>query len=218
MAEQVTTIGLVLDEFLNLLEKNLSSSVKFVYDEEMTLESSLTKLRAISERNGTTFDGEFPLFSFRRSVLKYLEDGQSRRSVVNRTSDQIVGDNSKLLIYKSINGEIEINFSYYSNSFMDNEIFEIDYLSEFSSSKDKSISVSLPDGLGEFKYYIKYEPLEDKLSNSEGIYHKRVNGTIKINGWFLTLKGSSSSIKTILAKINSINTKYNLSEMTITSH
>lgn len=199
----VTTMVLVLDAWLNCLENHISD-VNFIYDEKQSYTSSLQAIRKKYTRDNITDKTHLPLFSFKRSVLRYPEDGQSRRSVTNRALAPRLPDGLSRDCYRGVHAEFDIEFGYYADSITEEEAFEITYLSEDGISGDKEIKVDLPD-LGEHTYYATYSPLESKVFEMDDIYHKEVRGVVTLRGFYYIIHSSANVITQINSRIKHFN-------------
>lgn len=198
----VSSVSLVLDEFLNHVETNIPG-VHFIYDERQTIESAITRLRERATINGETDFPILPLFSFRRSVLRYSDVGQGRRSVTNMIlpEDRPIDGFST---FKSVYADMDIPFIYYTNNIVDEENFEISYLSENGLSLKKEITVSIPE-LGDFPYMLRYDSLNDKILNVDDISYKAVVGNVMCRGWYFSASGEGKPIMEIEKRIMNYN-------------
>lgn len=212
---KVTTITLVLDAFLTLLEKRVEG-LNFIYDESLTIENALTKWRAKNEREEIQDSTAFPLFSFNRSVLRYPEQGIARRSVTQKAIVKPELPSTEAVVYRMLYGTFDINFAMYHRSMNMQEVFEVDYLSEDGFSGQKEFIVSISD-LGDHPHYAEFSPLTEKVVNSDGIYYKSTLGTISITGWYFVLQGTGQLIKEINAQICDFDTKVVMSSFQLTT-
>lgn len=216
----VTTIGLVLAEWIDQIVGEYPD-MSIVYDEQLTLETALTKIRAKRERdqqNGVTIPAsEFPLFAFKRSPLKFPTHGMGRRSQVTRLYNPEVDELNKQqgnpIFYKTIYGILEVPFMYYVETLQEEEVFELEYLAEDHLSFVKNLTVDIPD-IGAFNYYASYTPIEDKIVKSNDLYYKVVQGTVSFLGWYIVLEGRGKIITEIQAKIKNFQNEI-LSEIEI---
>jgi hypothetical protein len=199
----IGTMGLVLSRFIDQITTSYPVT-NCVYDEQLTVESALTKLRARYNQEGITDRSEFPMFAFNRSELKWFKDGIGKRSVTLRAFDRPTEENPELIIRKAAQASFDVNFLYLSNDAESQEIFEVDYLGEDAFSDVKTIVVDIPD-LGEFNYYVQYSNLISKAMSSKDIYYKTVTGKATVLGWFFSVRGTGKWITEIEAKIKTFN-------------
>jgi hypothetical protein len=211
----VATIALVLGGFLDKLQEK-HPELNSVYDEELSVESALTAVRAKYQQHGITDKKEYPLFAFKRSALRYPQHGMGRRSVTNRAFDRPTPENPELIVRKAIQAEFDVEFMHLQDRMDALEIFEIDFLSEGGFTHLSEYEVEIPD-LGKFKYMVKHEPVVDKTVVHNNIRHKSLRGKATITGWFFVLEGSGKVITEISAKIKDFNSQIDLSTKTITS-
>lgn len=191
----------ILDAF-----RDTQSNLKFVYDEALSYESALTKLRANNNMNsGSAETSVFPLLVFRRSALRHAQDGISRRAVSALPAKKVDVHSGTAELFNFMLGEFDLEFLYIVKTMEDLENFEIHYLSEEGLSKNKQIDVVF-DGYenGErisddpFNYFLKFsgEFLEKQVED-EGNYYKGIMGAVSVRGWYFLVKGTSPVITEI---------------------
>lgn len=195
MNDVVETIGPVLQVFINDVVKQEMSDCNFVYDPQLSYETAIRKFRQDSVMNQDALSA-LPLFVFKRSVLRWLEDGlaPSRRLTASR-GKKILSD-GKALIYTPIFGEFDLDFLYLNKTMEDIEKFEITYLSDEGISGTREFKLNLPE-LGEFTYFADYNELQELEVNFENNFYKGLVGTIKIRGMFFTFRTESGIILNI---------------------
>lgn len=208
--DAVTTAALVISEWMDKVTGEYKD-LNLIYDEQLTIESSLTKLRAKRQRDAKQGAAELPLLAFKRSPLKFPGHGMNRRSQVTRVYNPTVNTGTgkkdqKPIFYRPVYGLLEMQFMHFSQKMEDEEAFEIDYMTEDHLSAVKNLTVNIPD-LGDFNYFASYSPIEEKLINSKDIYYKVVQGTVSLLGWYFTIEGAGSIITEIHAKIESFKTE-----------
>lgn len=196
----VSTVALVLEQFVKAVQQNIPG-VRCVYDEQLTYESASAKVRADNSEDKTSQKDLFPLFAFKRSVLRYASDGMGRRATT--TKARLVADATHSFKYTPVSGELDVTFAWFSRGLEDLERFEVAYLAEEGISGTKELTVDLttelqgiqpPEG---FKYFVKWEPFDDKTFNTSNSDYKVIQGKATIRGWYLTFAGTSPHIKTI---------------------
>ncbi len=199
-----TTVALTLESFIAAIKSEMTD-VKIVYDEKFSYETALEIFRANNSSTGTLTDA-YPLFAFRRSVLRYVEPaGPGRRATSMMAKRDMTGQNypGESNIYKMVHGEIDVNFMYITKSVFDLEKFEILYLSEEGISSYKELEVNLESELGlSLPYFCSYEPLEDKFFESENMYYKMIQGTVKIRGFYPVFRTRTKHIEEITLRVN----------------
>jgi hypothetical protein len=189
-------IAPIIKEFLVGLTREIPES-KFIYDEALSYRTAVESFRSKNSLDKECTD-LFPLFAFRRSVLRYASDGHQRRSV---SSDRAVRESVQTVagveVHRILHGEFDIDFLYLCRSVEDQERFEISYLSEegISSIKELDIGFSplfVPDF--KLKYYPKYDILTDKVIEHQGNHFQTVSGKVTIRGYFLTFRADAKVI------------------------
>jgi hypothetical protein len=192
----VDTIGPVLATFLDDVIKTELSDAKYVFDPNLDYETAIKRFREDSQMNFEIAQA-LPLFVFRRSVLRWPDDGvaPNRRFTSSKALVKDLVDGSAM-IYTPIYGEFDLEFSYINKNIEDIERFEITYLSDEGISGTREFELDLPD-LGTFKYYAEYNELQSLDINYENNYFKALVGTIKIRGMFFTFRSQSKIIKNI---------------------
>lgn len=207
----VTTVVLSLEALINYMQSVLPG-VSFVYDENLGYESSMEALRAANNlRDG--FENKLPAFFFRRSILRYSDKGQGRRSVVNRMSAP--GDTpGDARVYRSIYGVYDVDFNFVAPRMSDVENFEVSWMSESGLPNIKDLDVEVPT-IGSLPYHVSFEPLDEKIVNSQGSYFKSLVGRMAVTGTFLAFKDNAKLIKEINAKTQTFSSVI-LGQQTIT--
>jgi len=197
-ANVVTLVGVVLERLITAFSTEVSE-LKFVYDEKLSYESAASQFRANNSLDSTSQD-LYPLFAFKRSVLRHAKDGSSKRTSSMRMT-QFLPPN-KVKVYRSVHGEIDVDFLYITKSMQDLERFEISYLSEEGFPNTKELYVSIPE-LGEdpLKYFVTYGELSDKVVEGQGVYYKAVSGTMVIRGYYPVLTGVNPAIMQVTGNI-----------------
>ena len=224
-AKAVSTHALVLNEWLNSIDRVMAGT-QYVYDEGLSVDNALTRLRAAREREGGNSNDptnpfakrEFPLLTFKRGALKYSENGIGRRSTVLSPclpiSEQEILDGKRPGLYKVVHGVFPVDFIYYTDSIEEIERFEVEYLSEFQVAESKELSVGIPD-LGNFSYYLKYQPLTDFNTSLKDMNYKAIVGSVEVSGFFFSINGSGAVITEIDLLIKQFNNRV-LSNIVIT--
>ena len=173
----ISTVALVLDGVINHIVSKLPG-ISIIYDENLGYDSG-TRLLRDSNNLRDEFSNKLPAIFFRRSVLRYQEEGVGRRSVVGRIQEQVSPTESA--IYRSVAGTFDLEFVYITTKISQMENFEISWLTEATIGQEKEISVTMPT-IGVMPYFLKYNPLDDKLVNSQGNYYKSLSGTMAVRG------------------------------------
>lgn len=192
----VSTMTLVMAKFLEVLHEEVPNA-KFVYDEKLSYPTALAAFRAKNNLTDT-YTNFYPMFAFRRTVLRYAKDGIAQRQVsarVKRLASEHGTGRSE--IYRPLLGEFDLEFMYITKNMEELEEFEVAYLSEESISGEKKIDVfpqkaidgPLPAVVqGPFPYYLKYDSLSDKNIETDEVYFKAVGGKITIRGHYLVFR------------------------------
>lgn len=201
-AQVVSTIAMVLEKFLYILKEEVPG-IQFVYDESLSFETALATLRANNNEAGEK-SGAYPLFIFRRSVLRYCKDGPGKRSITNRARG--VQSAGKVPIYRTVHGEFDVEFFYVAKTMEQLERFEIAYLAEESFSEDRELVVDLTPQIGSpMSYYLSPSPLSDKRVQSEGVYYKGATGSLTIRGFYLVFREQLKHINSMGIRILEFN-------------
>jgi hypothetical protein len=199
MNDVVNTTGAVLQTFINDVVKEEMPDCNYVYDPQLTFESSMALIRAANnklDRNQFQVKPSIPLFAFSHSALKYSEDITSTNKRMANNVGHYKTESGNHYTYATFHGEIELQFLYVNTSMRELDKFAITYLSNEGISGTKQITVNLPD-LGDFNYYIEYEDMLDINVNIENVYYKSLAGTIKIRGFYFTFRSEASVIEQI---------------------
>jgi len=202
---KITTLSvLVIDNLLSKIQSEFPN-IKFIYDDNLSYESAVNKLRAYNLQNGIEYDiGKYPLFAFNRSVLRYSTEGIGKRSVVETANRRLDALNRPKIAetYHIPHLEFDLNFLYFTKSTQKMEEFEIIYLSEDGISQNKILTLDLtPDLGGPLNYYLVYKPLDSKIISLEGKYYKQLNGSLVVRGFFPVIQGESPVILQIKKQI-----------------
>lgn len=196
----VSNIGLVLEAFVNKVQE-FEPLAKYVYDEQLSYISGMSKFRADNLAWGREYADPFPLFIFNRSQLRHTPDGASRRHTVGPSAKLLDGGQAQA--YKFIHGEIDIPFLFCAIEATRIEDFEISYLSQdsFATAAGRELKVCMPE-LGEYIYYAKYSGvLDQKVFESQGVYYKALSSTVTIRGFYFVVKGTGPVITEIHSKV-----------------
>ena len=203
--EVTTTVMLTLKSMVEAF-KNEIPGLKVAYDEKLSYESAVASLRANNNLEGTNSD-LYPLFAFRRSVLRYVDPagpGKRANSIYAKRDMTNLNKPYTSNVYRILHGEFDVNFLYITKDIRALELFEILYMSEEGISNYRELVVDLTDVLGgKFNYYAEYLPLEDKMFELDSVWYKMIQGTVKIKGFYPVFKGESAQILQINAKIAS---------------
>jgi len=208
----VTTIALSIKHVLDKFRESLPQ-LKFVYDETLTYETAVAKFRRDNNLSNTS-SLPFPLLAIRRSVLRFPQEGMSRRSVTHRGS-QVVGDTA--ITYKFIFAEFDLEFLFLHNQTFETEVFEINYLSELGISSGHEIEIEIPE-IGVWKNFCHFTELQNKEFNDISNFFQSVAGSVIIKGTFLILDArhaGASVIKEINTSIKDLNTQVLYTEFKI---
>ena len=199
--DQVKTIAVFPLEILMEEIKKEIPDVHIVYDEALTYETAIAKAR--DDENFGTDDGRgnMPLLGFNRSVIRHADEaGPGARAGRILAKGPKQDDDSALLIYRWVHGTFDLRFAYWTQDAQLLEQFEIAYLGEEGISGISELSVNIPD-LGEFKWYIKPEPLEEKTFAVEQNKFKEVRGTLQVRGNYFILRGEGKKILEVATAI-----------------
>ena len=192
----ISTVGLVLDTYLSLFRAKISN-IKLVYDEALTYETSISRWRTKNNMYCSKIE-TYPLFSFKRSVLKHVDAAMGHRAITERVKNKI--NDTKTEIYKALHAYTTLSFLYITETIEEVETFEVMYLSEDGISSIRAFSVDFSP-LGEFIYYTTPKELADKTFESENNCYKMLAGEIDIRGYFPVLQRTGKHIFEIEAKI-----------------
>jgi hypothetical protein len=200
---KITTLPvLVIQLLLNLINKEFPD-IKFVYDENLTYETAVTKLRSDNLQDKLPIN-QVPLFAFNRSVLKYSTEGIGKRAVVETANRRLQALSQPKIAetYHIPHLEFDLNFLYFTKSNQKMEEFEIIYLSEDGISQNKILPLDLTPQLGGIlDYYLMFKPLDSKAIQIENNYYKQINGSVVIRGFFPVIQGQSPVILEIQKQI-----------------
>jgi hypothetical protein len=197
-ANVVSTVVLVIEQFISGIQIEIPD-VKLVYDEKLSYETAVTKLRA-DQNSDLDHKNTYPLFAFRRSVLRHAKDGVGRRGISDRQKHTI--DETKVKIFRSVYGEFDIDFLYITKSTEDLERFEIAYLCDESFSGNKELRVNFDEALGGYLPYFQTPgDLQDKTFEDSGNHYKMIQGQTTLRGFYPVLTGTSPVILSIRARI-----------------
>lgn len=173
----------------------------FVYNEGMDYVEALQKYR--SENTGSEDDTTYPLFVYRRSVLRHPEDGAGRRGASHHT---IKTDSNEL--FRIVQAEFDIEFMISDPRASSIEELEISHLGNEGISSIKEFSYTLP-GLDTWTYYLNHSDLEEKSITLEDNFHKILRGKVTVRGFYFIAKGTSKRITQICANVRDLSTSIN---------
>lgn len=205
-SEVLTTVTLPLSEMLKKIKSDIDD-IKYVYDEGLDYNSGLRKFRDDNNMNQES-QPPFPLFIFKRSVLRYAETygGIGRRSTTHKVIYQLGDDLSPHVSATILQGEFDVEFMYVAKDIQDIERFEVSYLGLRGFANGQKLSVNIPELNELLEYHLDFkEGLDDKTINVDDNYYKALRGKFLIRGFFLIFKGQVSLIKSVNATISSFN-------------
>ena len=199
MKDVVETVAPVLQTIINDVIRFEMPSCNYVYDPDLSYETSLQRFRNNNTMNNTTMEA-LPLFSFRRTALRYPDDGSApnMRSTSHRGVQRLPDGGA--VEYSAVHCEFDLDFLYINKFMQELEQFEITYMSEDGISSVKEITVTIPQ-LGDFKYFLAWSPLLDISDNTEDNFYKGLAGTLKVRGFFFVFRTESKQILEINANI-----------------
>jgi len=203
LQDVVNTTGMVLYEFLTKI-KNEDETLNHVYDEQLSYETAVKKYRNDNEL-AEEDNVPFPLFAFKRSVMKHAEEVAPSRRMGRRFVIERDVDDAKIL--RSVHGQIDIDFLYIHPDETWLERFEIAYLAEEGISAHKEITLQLSEDFQEprtLPYYVKWGVLDEKVFEFEDNFYKMLFGRVTIIGHYLTYREQKSVIKEINARIKDL--------------
>lgn len=186
-----STVAYALKGFLENVIATQLPNTAVIYDDELSVNSALVKLKSRNQMMDHTNIG-LPLFAFKRSILKYSDEFNKRQRI------NVLGskDSSSTNLFRCVFGTIDIDFLYIVTNMNDAENFEISYLAENGISSIKQFSLDIPD-IGAADYYLVYNDLSDKSSFVENQYYKALAGNISLKGWYHTFKQSVNLVTTV---------------------
>lgn len=202
-AQVVSTVAMALDQFLIAVREEVPD-IKLVYDEKLSFETALAALR--SNNNQASSDSNcYPLFAFKRTVLRYSKDGIGKRGITDRARG--VRSGGQVPIYRCIHGEFDVQFLYITKTMEQLERFEIAWMGEESFSEDRELKVDLQSiiGVPDWTYYITPSALEDKTVEDAGVYYKAVSGSLTIRGVYLVFREQLKHINSVSMRILDFN-------------
>jgi len=209
MQNVVSNIAPTIMGFLTTLPK-FHQDMNYVYEDTLDYTKALSKFRLDNQK--LPQDTTYPIMVFKRSNLRYTEHGIGRRAVSNK----IMFENpSNLESFKTVWGEVDIEFAVFTPDTDHLENFEISYLSEVGQAKQKKFSYMISN-LGTFDFFVSYEPLSNISLSNEQVIWKSASGKATMRGFFFVAIGTSSIIQEIQADLLDLSTGKNLTSIVIT--
>lgn len=195
----ITTVTHALVEFETMVRGEMPE-ISTIYDEQLTYETAVTKLRAMDNYSGSNQDA-LPMLAYNRSVLRDYEEGFGKRAK-NSQGCLNLGDGTGLA-YSVAYGEIDIRFIYFTKNIELMEKFEVVYGSDEGITGSKELIVNMGSDIGEFKYYLAFGDLEEKEIIADDVYYKGIIGSIKLRGFYFTFRAARKVIEEINQRIYS---------------
>jgi hypothetical protein len=199
----VSNIAPTVVGFVNTLGR-FTETMNSVYIEGLDYVAGMTKWR--SENAGRPADNTYPIMMYERSVVRHTADGAGRRMVTQKVLDPGAGPDSPFQTFKSINGEIDIDFMLVNPDMNELENFEIAYTTEAGQQAQKKFSYQLPT-LGVLTFYVKYGLLSSKTISTEGNHFKALAGKVTVKGFYFVATGTAPKITEIRASLRSLETR-----------
>jgi len=196
----ITTIGPVLKGIQDAILEKLPN-VKTVYDEKLSYETAIDKLRA----DNSLYDNieeALPLWAYKRSVLRHTDHAPGRKMGRACVVDKDPESDTYSNVYQAVYGVMDVDFMYFTQTMLDEEKFEIYYLADRGIASKKNIEVEVPD-IGIITYHVDWLPLEDKEIEYEGNFFKAVKGQAKIKGTYLVFEATAALIEEVNLSIRS---------------
>lgn len=193
----ISTPDHVLYAFESLVRDEMPA-ISITYSEELGFEEAVKELLAKDEYNGESVTNLMPLFAYKRTILAKSEDRHLGGRLSGKTGCTRIGDDQ--VQYAVTNGEFDIQFIYAANNIELTDKFEVVYNSDQGISGTKELIVDLGE-LGEFKYFLDYQELQDQTINFENTYYKLIIGSVKVRGLYFTFRSKSGIIKEINQRI-----------------
>jgi uncharacterized protein YegP (UPF0339 family) len=140
MATIVTTIALVEKELITQMNV-IDSTLKIVYDPQLSYETGVRSLRANSLFNKEVVNlGEHPLLIFNRSPLRLTGDRfEDNYQVIDNRDDDAGTDTTHKIAF----GEFDFRFLYTTPNIITSEAFEVNYIAENGIRSINSITPDL---------------------------------------------------------------------------
>lgn len=194
----VNTVTLTLEQVIDAVQTEIPEA-KYVYDEQLSFESAAQKYR--DDNNlGVDNDDFYPMFAFRRSPLRHIEEGASRRAATCRARGAV--SNGSANVHRMMWGAFDLEFMYIVRDIETLERFEVSYLSEAGINGTKEVIVDLRSLTGEeMPFHLEWSILEDKEIVDLPTYYKAVRGTVIVKGFYFVLTGQKNVIMEINTKI-----------------
>lgn len=211
MADVITNISMVLEEFLKQCVNNITN-LKYVYDENLSYETSIKKIRANNDANAIT-SGVFPLFVFNRSIIR-RPDAINKRSSFTAAAHKLGDSTGEIEGYKVASGVIDINYQYIDPNMSHIESFELLFLGEESINSVKELTITLPN-IGIWTYFIDWKDLETLTVQIDGNYYKALSGVATISGPFILFLENFKTIDEIVLTIKLIKQSMSFADVTV---
>lgn len=211
MNKTVSNIAPTIVGFLDTLPI-LSQKINAVYEENLDYEAALKKF--VGEREDSPEENTYPLLIFRRSVIRHMEHGVSRRLTNYKILDPSYS-NDAFETYKGMFGEFDVEFLLVHPEMIELEKFELSYMTEAGQPTAKKFSYQLPS-MGNFEFFAKYDVLSEKRIETQNNHFKGLVGTASIRGCYFVATGTAAKIKTIDLKIKDLAEGTNLQTILIT--
>jgi len=176
---------LVLDEFIKVFKTEIPQ-LRFVYSQKSDFVSTLSKY--INDNQATSENRIFPLFSFKRSTLRWTEEGgPGRRNTVQLADKSVLSLDDNNMIHRVFHGEFDIDFVYLDSGIDRLEQFEILYLGNKGMSQQNELTVNLGELLGDFRYYVRYGELSDFNVEMSNHHYQGISGSATVMGFYFIL-------------------------------
>lgn len=219
MYDVVDTVAPTIVSFVHNVIKAEMPACNYVYDPNLSYQTAIEEFRAqnnFEDRERSAL----PLFAYKRTPLRYVEDGLAPTKRVAQSRGKLRLDDGNVLTYTPVYAEFNMEFLYINPKMEEVEQFEITYLAEEGITGTREFDVELPD-LGLFNYFVTWQPdLIDLEVQDEQNNYKALAGSCTIRGFYFTFRAESSIILNIKQRINTyledIQASTNISEIDIT--
>lgn len=206
----VSNVAPTIVGFIETLPR-FTQKINMVYEESLDYPAALKKW--IDENRDAPFEQTYPLFIYRRSVLRHTEMGMGRRLVNRRIQGLTSGPGAEM--FSGIFGEMDIDFVVVNPDMNELENFEISYLSEAGQATEKKFFYEVPT-LGRLDYFVSYGLLEEKSIVTDQMHYKSLSSSATIRGFFFSADGTSAVIQQIKLSLLNMDTSDLISTHIIT--
>lgn len=177
----VTPTAVVLMAMFNAMRERYPN-LTIQFDPSLSYETSIQQVRTVRSSKQITEDTLFPLFTFKKEVMKPFEGNRRFQLPSHR-----IGDTADALSFLCRPCEFNLVFQHYESDMIMYDTFEIMYLNKAAYNQVQEFTVTLPI-IGDFKFFLIWSDLDSVEHSIEDNRYIMTSGMVTVRGHFLVMQ------------------------------